>query len=139
MENVLNCNAKFVNSYCCFPSQLPAPLKIAPWSDGFLFEGKLYNFTTLLHLLILMKAFYRETKVGFVLELHQILLHTAAIFVPRGDEKFKFEIRMSPEFNRNRKLIRYKSTNSEKFRRIKNRKTGISKLEKGWGKVILKK
>ena len=34
-----------------------------------------------------MKAYYREIKVGFVLELRQILYHTAAIFVPKGDEK----------------------------------------------------
>ena len=30
-----------------------------------------------------MKAYYREIQVGFVLELRQILLLTAAIFVPQ--------------------------------------------------------
>ena len=68
-----------------------------------------------------MKAYYREIKVGFVLELRRILLHTAAIFVPQGDEKSKFETRTSPEFSRNRKLVRYKSTNSEKIPQIRNR------------------
>ena len=92
-----------------------------------------------------MKAYYREISEGFVLELRQILLHTAAIFVPRGEVKFEF--RMSPEFIRNRTLLRYKSTNSEKFRRIRNRenqkqqtgKTGGDFSPCPFGKVTLKK
>ena len=38
-----------------------------------------------------MKAYYLEIKVGFVLELHQILLRTAAIFVPQGDENLNLK------------------------------------------------
>ena len=67
----------------------------------------LRQLTTLLHLLITMKAYYHKIKVGFVLEFWQILLPTAAIF--------EFETRMSPDFCRKRKLVRYKSTNSEKI------------------------
>ena len=56
---------------------------------------------------MLKKAYYHEIKVLLGSKLRQILLCTAAMFVPR-EVNFNFEIRTSPEFGRK------KSTESEK-------------------------
>ena len=71
-----------------------------------------------------MIAYYLEIKVWVVLELRQILLHTAAIFV-----QFKFQFRISPEFNRNRKLPKVSTQQVDKLRKPES-----ANWKKRWGK-----
>ena len=91
-----------------------------------------------------MKAFYREIKVGFVLELRQILPHTDAIFVPRGDEEtraliWKKQKNLNMKFGCLRNSVGTGSLHGTSRQTPKNSaesglvKTGISKLEKGVG------
>ena len=82
-----------------------------------------------------MKASYREIKVGFVLDLRQILLLTAAIFVPR-DQK---NPRMFPEFVGKESYAESSYARSRPTPKIRQNqdswKPESANWKKGWGPV----